>query len=261
MGVGVGPKVSVDTGMSLMDAAVALKRAGFGGRALLVITASSFPTYNPSTYRADWIAQYKKMCALFSYLSGDTKGLSTIITLPPNPMKSGCMHGMFAFPYEIASKIRYVQIYDRNTNCLDTDTFVKDVKRMISNPNVVIMPALRNTTNVRMPIGGMSWLVEGGHGYSLLGWNDKIGTGWGNIMQLLDTEYLHRLRYANAPVMPITSDLQRLYPSAFWRYYGLLGLGPHLPFLSEDTADVWAQAHNVVGLGRTPDYALSLSRA
>ena len=149
---------------------------------------------------------------------------------------------------------------DRNTNVLNVDDWMNDTKRFISNPDIVIMPALRNTTNILMPLGRMQYLVEGGHGYAMLGINDKTGTGWANYMHIYEWAVTKALGYEDYPITPLTNRLQELYPYQThkqWYQYGLIGIGPNIPQLSEDIADVWAQTHNLIGLGHHPQFALS----
>ncbi|HOX53826.1 MAG TPA: glycogen/starch synthase, partial [Candidatus Omnitrophota bacterium] len=251
-----------DTAINLMDMAAKLRREGLGKNVVLVPTPNQYGSW----WAVDNGPNYEDLSELFEYISGGGK-LYTTMDCNPATLKSGAMHGMFMLPHEIVKKMRILIIVDRNANSLDLDRWAFDVKRMISNPNIVIMPALRNTTNILMPIGNMSWLVEGGHGYAMLGWNDKIGTGWENMMRLMDQGedgYLAALRDPNCPVMPLTKELQELFPYADykeWYRFGLIGLGPHTPHQSEDFTDVLSQTHNMIALGMRPNFALATALA
>ncbi|MDD3087921.1 MAG: hypothetical protein PHP89_05080, partial [Candidatus Omnitrophica bacterium] len=251
-----------DTAINLMDLAAKLKKEGLGQNVLLVPTPNQYSSW----WGVDGGPNYEELSELFQYVSGGSK-LYTTMDCNPSTLKSGAMHGMFMLPHEIVKRMRILVVIDRNANSLDLDRWVFDLKRMISNPNIAIMPAMRNTTNILMPIGNMSWLVEGGHGYAMLGWNDKIGTGWENMMRMLDQGpegYLAALRSADCPVMPLTRELREIFPYADyknWYRFGLIGLGPHTPHQSEDFTDVMAQTHNMIALGMRPNFALSTALA
>ena len=250
-----------DTAINIFDLIARLAKEGFGRNLLLVPTPNKYNNW----HKKDGAPNYHKLGVLFEHITGG-KFYSTLDS-NPSTLKSGAMHGMYQLPRDMVKRIKYLIIMDRSANSLDTDRFVYDLKRMISKPEVVITVALRNTTNIRMPLGNMSWLVEGGHGYAMLGLNDKIGTGWMNIMQVFDQGedgYLADLRDPNFPRVPLTRQMRKDYSYSKykkWYQFGLIGLGPHMPHQSEDIADVLAQTHNLIALGKTPVFALSTALA
>ncbi|MFH1378788.1 MAG: NAD-dependent epimerase/dehydratase family protein, partial [bacterium] len=258
-----------DTGISIMDMAETAGSENMGRHFLLLPTPNAYLGFEQAGLvgRHDQLEtpgfypEYRKMCGLFDYLSG---GGDSDFTHVKNPAthKSGAMLGMYALESSVVKRVKGIIILDRNANALQQKRWMHDLKRIISNPNIVVMPALRNTTNTAMPIGRMSYLVEGGHGYGMLGLNDKTGTGWENFMRIYDQAVLSALSNPEHPFMPLTKELQDLYPYGThkdWYRYGLIGLGPNIPELSEDIADVWAQTHNLIGLGHTPQFALSMA--
>ena len=76
--------------------------------------------------------------------------------------------------------------------------------------------------------------------------------------------YIRALSDPEFPIMPLTKELQELYPydehPEFYQF-GLIGLGPNIPHVAEDAGDVWLQAHNLMALGMNPRYALSFAMA
>lgn len=155
-------------------------------------------------------------------------------------------------------------LLDRNATVHDLESLVHDVKRMLADPNVVIVIPGRGTTNTLTPIGQGSQMVEEGHRsflkglISLLGGGagEVLGTGWGNILRVDYGGVQRGLVSSGTPEMPLTSRMRRGSSFAL-RLDGLIGFGPHAVGISEDTWAVSQAAHNAVALGRRPKFLLS----
>ncbi|MFA4990239.1 MAG: L-fucokinase, partial [Candidatus Omnitrophota bacterium] len=255
----------MDTGINIMDMAEALNKASIGQQCVFMLTDNKFTDHHsdkdePAKTTDGSIATFwgfnqdEKMLRLFAYLSGGQGYFTYIHT--NFTMKSETMNGVFATP-GVLSRIRNMLILDRNANVLNLDKFIEDVKRMISNSALVVNVSHRGTTNTQMPVGDASRLVEEGHGNSMLGLNDKIGTGWGNMMAVYYSEVMDALASSEYPAIPLTREAQKVRTDANWRYYGLVGFTPNAIGISEDFWAVLQQTHNAIGLGHTPQFAMS----
>ncbi|MDD5355560.1 MAG: HEAT repeat domain-containing protein, partial [Candidatus Omnitrophica bacterium] len=262
MTVVMGSRNLMDTGTSIMDMAEALKEAGIGSRCVFLLTDNKFERHHDSGDTPDntkdmkfWgFSQDEKMLRLFAYLSGGQAYFTYIHT--NFSMKSTTMNGLFAAP-EILRRIRQLLILDRNANVLNLGKFIVDVKRIITNPNMVINVSHRGTPNIYMPMGDSSRLVEEGHGNSMLGLNDKVGTGWGNQMAVYYGEVVNALSNAEYPMIPFGQGARGVRKDSNWRYYGLIGFGPNAVGISEDFWAVLQQTHNAIGLGYEPEFGMS----
>jgi hypothetical protein len=148
-------------------------------------------------------------------------------------------------------------ITDRNTSYLNVNAFVKDVQRMRENPNLVIMVARRNTTYTIDALGKTSFAIEGGHGESMKALPDKIGTGWGNFMRVLYWDVLREFSDSNSPFVSFADRQDAGVMGEMNQLFGIVGFTPNAVGISEDYWAVVQQYHNMVGLGRVPEMALS----
>ncbi|MDD5194554.1 MAG: hypothetical protein PHQ96_02625, partial [Candidatus Omnitrophica bacterium] len=256
----------IDTPIFLLELAARLAQEGLGKN---IIFAGIDMWFGPTSKSCE--VEYKIYKTVLEHLCGYKPGegnaLFASVSNDPAALKSAALSRLFFIPMSIQRKVRLVYITDRNANSLNLDRAVFDIKRMISHPRIPIMPALRNTTNIRAYLGCMSWLVEGGHGFAMLGLNDKMGSGWCNIMRVYDQGeqgYLNVMRNSAYPIVPMAMHARNRRP--YWQnrsryHYGLIGLGPHVPHQSEDIGDAFCQTHNAVGLGHKPTFSLSTAQA
>ncbi|MDD5353147.1 MAG: ElyC/SanA/YdcF family protein, partial [Candidatus Omnitrophica bacterium] len=261
LGGGAG---SFDVLVNIMAMLKEIRAQGWGNNFCFIPTSNWQKLFKKGKEVPPQFANYMKMMKLVDYLLGNDNSSSYFIhTFTVFAAKSGAMVSMETLPHKIVKNFKILAIMDRNSNCLDLPAFIRDLKRMMSNDNLILTTSSRNTSNRLMHMGRMSWLVEGGHGYSMWSLNDKLCSGWGNFERMMDQGpegYLTAMLNYMFPVMPITIDAQTIYnfsEYADWYRYGIIGLGPHLPHPSEDTADIWAQTHNAIGLGQRPEFALS----
>ncbi|MFA5336829.1 MAG: GNAT family N-acetyltransferase, partial [Candidatus Omnitrophota bacterium] len=262
-GKGIMP---LDTPIFLIDLAARMAQEGLG-KNLIFFGIGMWGNQNSKSN----VVAYGQFKLIFEHLCGlkvgEGNNVFSSIACDPAKLKSAALSRLFFLPMNIQRKIRLAYINDRNANSLNLDRVVFDIKRMISHPEIPIMAALRNTTNIRSAQGCQSWLVEGGHGFGMLGLNDKMGSGWCNTMRIYDQGergYLNVMRNPAYPVAPMALYARNRYP--YWRnrgryHYGLIGLGPHVPHQSEDIGDVLCQTHNAVGLGYRPTFSLSTAQA
>jgi len=167
-------------------------------------------------------------------------------------LKSAAMNEVLMAPVELP-KLKSILISDRNSTMLNVRKFVdRDIKRMLTNPNLAIIVAQRTTTYVMDALGRTSMAIEGGHGQSLMSISDKIGTGWMNIMR---NTFFEVLRESGDPLSPFRTFKKGEDP--FTRDFGIIGFAPNAIGISEDNWAVLQQFHNLVGLGYTPELALS----
>ena len=260
---------TLDTTCNIMDMAEAFAKAGLGENVILMITDNKFDEHlkgrtNKESPRPEEI-KYKQgsgtrenahyqLAQLFTYIvtGGQKSEGNGYYTYNHTNfvMKATGMNGIFLLPAEIFKTIKYMGILDRNSNSLNLDLFVKDVKRMISNPNVVVMKAHREVTNTFMPYGDHGRLVEAGHGNSMLGFGDKTCTGWCNIMKVYYWEALEKLSMQDYDPKRLDFDRQ------------IFAFPPNVSQLTEDKSAVCQQAQNAIALGEdNPDYALSEAMA
>jgi hypothetical protein len=263
----MGSSGTLDAGISLIDTAHVIREQGLGKRVVLMITINKYEKHDKESdkpgsltlldEKKDLVVM-EKFARLFGYISQtDNANENAFVSYNHTvvSMKSGAMNGIFARPEEMR-KVKRILILDRNANSLDLRAHTEDIKNLFDNPNVVVAVAHRNTTNTRRPVGEENRLVEGGQGNVLQGLTDKVGTGWENQMGVYFWDVTMKLSNPEYPAMPLTTDLQE-GRDAKWRYFGLFGFMPNAPGISEDYWAVIQQAHNLIGLGRDPVYALS----
>ncbi len=228
-------------------------------------------TYNNTTEKNQ--DAIEKFVRLFGHISGAEVSMNFVPTVVF--MKSGTMNGdrSLSRDYEAGrerakklSQVRRILILDRNSNALDLRRHINDLVASMNNPEQVIMVAHRNTTNTRRYIGVQNYLVEFGQGNSLLGFNEKIGTGWESNMGLYGWDALMKLSNPDFPRKSFTPDTRKAnrarsqaaglgdeYPDQF----GMIGFAPNAVGISEDYWAVLQQAHMLVALGYDPSYALT----
>lgn len=159
------------------------------------------------------------------------------------------------FELNVLPKIKSIIISDRNASRNDARKFVdRDIRRMLTNPNLCILVAFRNTTYTLDAMGVTSFGIEGGHGQSMLSLPDKIGTGWMNIMAAKHYEILKELGDPNAPVRSFME-----YGNSYEQQYGILGFANNAIGISEDYWAVVQQFYNMISLGYTPEVGLTES--
>ena len=230
-------------------------------------------TYNNTTEKNQ--ATIEKFVRLFGHISGAEVSMNFVPTVVF--MKSGTMNGdrSLSRDYEVGrerarklSQVRRILILDRNANALDLRRHINDLVASMNNPEQVIMVAHRNTTNTRRYIGVQNYLVEFGQGNSMMGFNEKIGTGWESNMGIYGWDALMKLSNPNFPRKGFTPDTRKANKARsqeaglgaeYADQFGMIGFAPNAVGISEDYWAVLQQAHMLVALGYDPSYAISTS--
>ncbi|MBI3320728.1 MAG: hypothetical protein HYZ91_00495, partial [Candidatus Omnitrophica bacterium] len=174
--------------------------------------------------------------------------------------KAGAMNGIFAVPDELPY-VDTMLIMDRNMNALDREDFLADVHRIRANPDLAVMNGFR-TTSLITHLGDHSRLIEGGHGTSMSGLQDFIGTGWANFVRVPFWDTLRALSWPGYPTVPLLEDEQvgpwgAGFDGLMRRLFGLIGFNYNAVGISEDHWSVWQQVHTLLALGRRPHPALN----
>ncbi|MBU1147535.1 MAG: hypothetical protein KKD11_04215, partial [Candidatus Omnitrophica bacterium] len=277
---------SQDTGINLTEMAEALKENDLSEKVVFYIISNKYnggPTPDEVREKIDTadmveFRQREKLACLIEYIlngkildhSRDvdiTKGTAYVLyDWTPFASKSSMMTGMDMVGEELLN-IKSMLIMDRDASCGNMDLLIEDIERARQDPNMVIIVPGRATTNVRMPIGQASQLIEEGHRsyekgvMDVLGGTggETVGTGWGNIVSVLYGKSMEALQSIRQPTVPLTSRLKRLQLAKKGRWntlmaslFGLIGFIPNAVGISEDIWAVEQAAHTAIALGLKP---------
>ncbi len=262
---------TLDTSINTMELAESIANASLG-EVCFVQTLNKYRKHDdlsdsPAAINTHGflLLQAERIGRLFQHISGQGDGCQAVTYNWTNvSTKSGVMNGMMLLADQLPA-FRAMHILDRNTNVLELEKVMKDYRRMLANPDLVILTAFRNTSNTIEPIGRQSEAVEGGHGSALVAIPDKIGTGWANLAAIHFWPIMAALSHPTYPVMSLsgahTSLDGAVSVATDSQHFGLAGFIPNGIGQSEDLWSVFQQTHNLIGLGRVPAFGVTLSSA
>lgn len=256
---------SMDSAFSFVDWAEALGEAGLALSQVFYLVHNQYnkhtsPTVSPltmDTSNRTEVGQRVKLAQLLEHVSARAgqPGCRAYVVYNHTVfgMKSAAMNAERMRPEELRV-LKAIVISDRNASSLDVDGFVRDIKRMRSNPRLAVIVARRNTTQVSDALGHASFAIDGGHGESMKALPDKIGTGWMNLMRVSHWDVMKEFGHPNSSFVSFEEGGN---PDAMAQLFGLIGFTPNAVGISEDHWAVLQQYHNLVGLGLEPEVALS----
>ncbi|MFA5388497.1 MAG: hypothetical protein WC312_01935 [Candidatus Omnitrophota bacterium] len=255
---------AINSATTMVKMARSFKDAGIGEKTVFYIIHNQYDKFGNEKGRpsqeniekGDEVLQREKLSRLIKQISGGSSYVvfnSTIFGL-----KAAAMNGLFSVPEEMPY-LKSLVIMDRNSTVGNFTKFIEDVKRIRANPDISIIAAFRGTTNVLTPTGDLSRLVEEGHGSFMQGLVDKVGTGWGNIMQIVFWEAFTKLGKKGVSETSLAPDRkEKKYKTRFMdRMFGLMMFSPNAIGISEDYWAVLQTSYSQIGLGRSPQYGLS----
>jgi hypothetical protein len=264
--IGGGGDNTVDTAINLMELADTL-RLGAANRGYRVVLAH-LSNRRTGERKEEKPAVHRHIHAfgeLFTYLAGCDVAFEAVNNWTNVVSKSGGMNGLLVLP-DVASGLRVIHVFDRNTNVLELASVLQDYERIWANPNLTILVAQRNTSNALQGIGRQNQAIEEGHGSALLGLPDKIGTGWANLVHVYFWDALLALANPTHPLLRLSRTLDEVKSTApndpvITRYVGIAGFSPNGLGQSEDLWSVFQQTHNRIGVGHIPAFGVTTATA
>jgi hypothetical protein len=266
---------AIDTGIHIMDIAECVHNDSMlKGRVVFVQTFNKYDRhqYSEDTPGERELGEYpavqdEKIGRLFSSIAHQDEAHAVAYNWTNMPSKSGAMNAMMAL-HRIVPRMRVLHILDQNSNSLHLSKLMDDYKRILNDPDLVVLTAFRNTSNTTESIGRQNESIEGGHGATLVAVPDKIGTGWENLMSVYFWHVLAAMSHPEYPQMPLSGELchfmrGELHPRDHrdWGYFGLAGFAPNGIGQSEDLWAVLHQTHNLIGLGGLPSFSVTRAPA
>jgi hypothetical protein len=215
-----------------------------------------------TAYDTGELGERNKLARLLCALAPGARAYS-LQNWTPFGFKAGGLTGMDLAPEE-TMRLTSMLLLDRNATVHDLDALIVDLRRALSDPDIVIVIPGRGTTNTLTNMGQGSQMVEEGHRSFLKGLmgfmggtaSEAVGTGWGNLLAIFYGRVQRAMLNPQTLKMPLTSRMQR--GSSFqMQCEGLIGFTPHAVGISEDTWAVSQAAHNAIALGHRVKFLVS----
>jgi len=194
-----------------------------------------------------------------------THGYAVTLNRNYSTLKSGSMNGLELIVPD-ARKVRVVHVLDRDAVAEKPRQLMKDFRRSLAVPNLVIMVGARKNSNpFQTLVTWMNLMIEGGHENQLKGQNDFVGTGWQNLQGIF-TWYQYAAKSYPPSEMPRKVHsrsgqgkvARKLIDAAF---YGVSGAKYNAAEKSEDLALVMEHVNAVIEIGGVPVAALTLNES
>ncbi|MEK9149777.1 MAG: hypothetical protein AAB267_07005, partial [Candidatus Desantisbacteria bacterium] len=272
---------SIDTAISMCRIGRGFRAKGIGEQVIFDLMHNQYGDFtNPgkaptlaNAASSVEVQQRKKLARLLANISG---GRANVVwNRTAFACKAGTGHGiMSSMDGHDILRVKSIVIIDRNASIgdigdiehsdekkkkLTDESFMGDIRRIRTNPDLLVIVPKRGTTNVMMFIGDVNRLSEEGHGSYIQAFLDRVGPGWGTMQKMEFWAGLtalfdqHVLKTTLAPDRLGKED-ERYRTTPAQRLFGYHHFPLMPPHQSEDYVSALLGEYMSGALGRTPQY-------